>query len=66
MKAIGVVVMTQSAITFPLLYGDSGKALHYTVVLNGRTSCVQYSILRKAPSMNTLRAYNTVTTRVIT
>ncbi len=33
MKATGVVVMTQFAITFPLLFWDPGKA--YTVVLNG-------------------------------
>ncbi len=52
--------MTQSAIT----YRDPGKA--YNVELNGRTCCVQYSILRKVSSTNTLRAYNTVTTRVIT
>ena len=35
-------------------FEDPGKA--YNVVLNGRTCCVQYSILRKVPSMNTLRA----------
>ena len=33
----GVVVMTESAITFPW---DPGKA--YTVVLNRKTCCVQY------------------------
>ncbi len=55
--------MTQSAITFPLP-GSRYKA--YNVALNGRTCCVQYSILRKVPSTNTLRAYNTVTTMVIT
>ncbi len=45
MKAIGVVVMTQSAMTLPL-------------VLNGRTCCVQYLILRRVPSTNTLRGLN--------
>ncbi len=64
MKAIGVVVMTQSAIITKFLYRDPSKA--YNVVLNGRACCVQYSISCKVPSMNTLRAYNTVTTRVIT
>ena len=49
MKAIGVIILTQSAITFP------GKA--HNVVLNGRTCCVQYSILHKVTSTNTLRAY---------
>ncbi len=59
--------MTQSVISFPLpgsQYRDPGKA--YTTVLTGRTCCVQYSILSKVPSTNTLRAYNTVTTRVST
>ncbi len=64
MKAIGVVVMTRHNLQLLFLYQDPGEA--YNAVLNGRTCCVQYSILRKVPSMNTLRAYNTVTTRVIT
>ncbi len=44
--------MTQSAITFPSP-GNLSKT--YTVVLNemGGLCCVQYSILRKVPSMNT-------------
>ncbi len=61
MKVIGVVVLTGSAITFPL--PDPGKAR--TVALC-RKSCIQnISVLCKATNMNTPKTLNLMITRVI-
>ncbi len=65
MKAIGVVLLTESVNTLSLYhYRDSGKA-HYTVELY-RKSYIQSIFSLYAPTkVNTLRTQNMVITKVI-